>query len=211
MRRVALTIVLLASSAHPMRAQAKLREYRPEIILTLPRVRGFGMTLLLDERLAMDDLAPNEIILGVGFVTPQVRRMSGAVEIRQVKLISGVVEHRYIPTFYANAPLPLGLELRNRLRFEMRVASGVWSHRYTNRSTVGHEVEVGGHHAFPYGQIDLGYDSRYDRLNKRDLSLGVRVPITKKSSIDPFVTRSIDINRTPRMGFTAGAILRVAL
>jgi hypothetical protein len=211
MRRVALTILLLASSALPMRAQVKLREYRPEVILTLPRVRGFGMTLLLDERLAMDNLAPNEIILGVGFVTPQVHRMSGAVEIRQVKLISGVVEHRYIPTFYANAPLPLGMELRNRLRFEMRVANGVWSRRYTNRSTVGHDVDVGGYHAFPYGQLDLGYDSRYDRINKRDLSVGVRMPITTKSSIDPFFTRSIDINRTPRVGYTAGAILRVAL
>lgn len=204
-------MILLAGIAHTVRAQAKLREYRPEVILTLPRVHGFGMTLLLDERLAMSDLAPNEIIFGVGFVTPQRHRMYGAVEIRHVKLISGVVEHRYIPTFYANANLPLGMELRNRLRLEMRAVNGVWSHRYLNRAVVGHEVELGGHAAFPYGQIDVGYDSRFDRLNKRDLSVGVRVPITLKSSIDPFVTRSVDLNRTPRVGVTAGAILRVAL
>lgn len=211
MRRVALTIVFLAGTAPVARAQAPLREYRPEVILTLPRVRGFGMTLLLDERLAMSDLAPNEIVLGVGFVTPQRRRMSAAIELRQVKLHSGAVEHRYIPTFYANTALPLGAELRNRLRFEMRAVDGVWSRRYTNRSIVGHEVDVGGRAAFPYGQLDVGYDSRYDRLNKRDLSVGVRVPITPKSSIDPFLTRSTDLNRTPRIGVTAGAILRVAL
>jgi hypothetical protein len=128
-----------------------------------------------------------------------------------VKLYSGAVEHRYIPTLYANAALPKGMELRNRLRFEMRVVDGVWSRRYTNRSIVGHEVFLGGRPAFPYGQADFGYDSRFDRINKRDFSVGVRVPITPKSSIDPFVTRSNDINRAPRVGVTAGLILRVAL
>ena len=210
MRRAVFAALFLAAAVRPSDAQT-LHEYRPEVILTLPRVHGFGMTLLLDERLAISDLAPNEVILGVGLVTPQKNRMSAALELRQVKLISGAVEHRYIPTFYANAAMPLGLELRNRLRFEMRVVNGVWSRRYIERATVGHEVAVGGRTAFPYGQADIGYDSRYDRLNKRDLSAGVRVGVTRTSSIDPFVTRSIDINRTPRAGFTAGAILRVAL
>ena len=88
MRRVVFTALLLLAASRPCDAQT-LREYRPEVILTLPRVHGFGMTLLLDERLAMSNLAPNEIILGVGLVTPQKNRMSGALEVRQVKMISG--------------------------------------------------------------------------------------------------------------------------
>lgn len=211
MRRAFLASLLIATLAPSTSAQSTLHEYRPEVILTLPRVRGFGMTLLLDERLAMSDLAPNEVIMGVGLVTPQVHRASLAFEVRQVKMITGVVEHRYIPTLYANAGLPAGFDLRTRTRFEMRVAARTWSQRYINRAAVGHDVMVGDRAVFPYVQSDVYYDSKVDDLNRIDGTVGVRVPLTSGSSIDPFLTRSSDKYRTPRVGITLGTILRVAL
>src|SRR5258708_27743770 len=114
MRSVTLAVLLVAA-APVARAQDALHEYRPEIIVTLPRVNGFGVTLLLDDRLAMKDLTTVESIFGLGLVTPKVHRMSAAIEARQVKQIDGTIEHRYIPTFYADAPLPAGFELRNRI------------------------------------------------------------------------------------------------
>ena len=211
MRRVFFAPLLLVSLARSVSAQPTLREYRPEIILTLPRLNGYGMTLLVDERLDMSNLATNELILGVGFVTPQVHRVGVGVEIRQVKMISGVVEHRYIPTFYVNHGLPAGFDLRTRTRFETRVAAGRWSQRYTNRAAVGHDVTIGDRAIFPYVQSDVSYDSRVDDLNRIDGTVGVRVPLTSGTSIDPFLTRSSDSYRTPRVGITAGALLRVAL
>ena len=212
MRRVVFFApLLLVALATRVSAQTTLREYRPEIILTLPRVHGFGVTLLIDERLDMRDLAPNEVILGVGFATPQVHRMSVALEIRQVKMISGVLEHRYIPTFYANHGLPAGFDLRTRTRFETRVAARRWSQRYINRAAIGHDVMVGDRAVFPYVQSDVSYDSRVDDLNRIDGTVGVRVPLTSGSSIDPFFTRSRDKYRTPRVGITLGAVLRIAL
>lgn len=212
MRRALPALVLLAALATNSSAQSILHEYRPEVIITLPRVHGYGLMLLLDERLAMSDLAPNEVILGVGVVSPQFsHRSSAALEVREVKMLNGSVEHRYIPTLYTNIPLPMDFELRDRARFEMRIIAGVWSQRYINRFTVGHDVSVGDRVAFPYLQLDLAYDSRYDILTRRDAAAGVRVPLGHGASIDPFVTRTSDASRVPLLGIMAGAILRVAL
>ena len=211
MRRVLLAVLLLVSLTRDSAAQHKLHEYRPEIIVTLPRVQGYGVTLLLDERLDMSDEAPNEVQLGVGIVSPQVHRMSVAMELRQVKYITGVVEHRYIPTFYANVGLPAGFDLRTRTRFEARGVAGKWTQRYINRAAIGHDVNVGKRALFPYLQSDLYYDTKYNDLNRIDATVGVRIPITGGASIDPFFARSTDSYRNPKVGLTAGLILRVAL
>lgn len=211
MRRVPLAALLLVSLARESAAQHRLHEYRPEVILTLPRVQGFGVTLLLDERLDMSDEAPNEVQLGVGLVSPQVHRMSVALELRQVKYVTGVVEHRYIPTFYANVGLPAGFDLRTRTRLEARGVAGKWTQRYINRAAIGHDVAVGGRLVFPYLQSDLFYDTKVNDLNRIDATAGVRIPITTGSSIDPFFARSTDSYRNPKVGLTAGLILRVSL
>ncbi|MEO8333482.1 MAG: hypothetical protein ABI664_00820 [bacterium] len=211
MRRVPIALLLLISFTRASAAQHKLREFRPEIIITSPRVHGFGMTFLLDERLDMSDEAVNESQVGIGVVTPQVHRMSLAMELRQVKYLSGVVEHRYVPTFYANAGLPAGFDLRTRTRFEARGVAGKWTQRYINRAAIGHDVDVGHRAVFPYVQSDLYYDTKYNDLNRIDATVGVRVPITSGSSVDPFFARSTDSYRNPKVGLTAGLILRVAL
>ena len=211
MRRVLLPLLLVVSVVREAKAQPTLHEYRPEVILTLPRVYGFGMTFLLDERLDMSNGAPNEVQLGVGIVTPQVHRMSAALELRQVKLLNGIVEHRYIPTFYANAGLPAGFDLRTRTRIEARTIAGRWTQRYINRAAIGHDILVGDRPVFPYVQSDVFYDKRFDDISRVDETVGVRIPITLGSSIDPFIARSSDSYRTPRVGITAGLILRVAL
>lgn len=204
-------MLLTAALATSIGAQSTLHEYRPEVIVTLPRVSGFGVTLLLDERLAMSDLAPTEVMVGMGLVTPQLYRASLAFEVRQVHQINGAIEHRYIPTLYANMALPAGFELRTRTRYEMHASPGQWSRRYISRAAVGHEVMVGDRLVFPYVQSDVYYDTKYDDLNRIDGTVGIRVPLTSGSSIDPFVLRSRDKYRSPQVGIQLGTILRVAL
>jgi hypothetical protein len=211
MRRVFLALLLFALSAPSMNAQSPIHEYRPEIVVTLPRVYGFGLTMLLEEHLAMSDLAPNEVHYGLGVVTPQFHHASAAFEARQVKMINGTVEHRYIPTLYANVPLPYGFELRDRARFEIRDIDRAWSRRYMNRSAFGRDVTVGDRALFPYAQLDFSYDTRFGRMNRREQTAGVRVPLSRGTSIDPYFTRQGDTNRTPYLLYAAGAILRVAL
>ena len=211
MRRAFFALLLLAVLAPSSSAQSTIHEYRPEIIVTLPRVHGFGLTMLLDEHLAMSDIAPNEVQLGMGVVTPQFHRASAAFEVRRVKMINGTFEHRYIPTLYANVRLPHGFELRDRVRLELRDIAGTWSRRYLNRSAFGHELTAGDRALFPYAQFDFSYDTRFGRLNRREQTVGLRVPLSRGTSIDPFFTRQSDTNRTPLLLLAAGVIVRMAL
>ncbi|MDB4913205.1 MAG: hypothetical protein JWM95_849 [Gemmatimonadetes bacterium] len=210
MRSVIVASLFALTSASVAQPQA-LKEYRPEIILTLPRVHGFGLQLVLDDRLSMDDVIPNERIMGGGIVSPVFHGMSLLMEAKQVRERDGTFEHRYVPTLYANVELPAGFELRNRNRWEIRDIKTEWSHRLINRSAIGHTVMAAGHPFFPYGQVDVFYDTRYGMLNRHDFTVGMRTPLLGATSIDPFFTRTIDIRRTPRLALTTGAILRVPL
>jgi hypothetical protein len=80
-----------------------------------------------------------------------------------------------------------------------------------NRSAFGHEVMAGDRALFPYAQLDFSYDTRFGALNRRDRTVGVRVPLSRGTSIDPFFTRQSDTRRTPLLLYAAGAIVRVAL
>jgi hypothetical protein len=211
MRSVLLASLALLASATLCSAQSRLNEYRTEIIVTLPRVRGFGVLMLMDQRLGMSDLSVHETILGTGVISPQFHRMSVALEARHVKSGSGTVEQRYIPTFYFNLPLPAGFELRDRNRFEFRDVNGTWSRRYINRTAIGHNVAALHRMIFPYIQSDAVFDARSDSWTRLDGTVGVRTPLVGATSIDTFLTRSSDINRVPRVGVTLGALLRVPL
>src|SRR3954470_7396677 len=97
MRRVVLA--LLFAAAGTGRAQGAIHEYRPEIVLTLPRVQGFGLQLLLEQHLATSNLAPNELTQGIGISSPVLYdplALRFAMEVRQV-IMPAVTEHRYIP------------------------------------------------------------------------------------------------------------------
>ena len=210
MRLAPLTPVLLAIVSANAGGQATIHEYRPEIIVTSPRVHGFGAQFLYEQHLETGTLAPHERIQGVGIVSPVFLHVRAAVEVRQVQQPT-FVERRYIPTIFSTVPLRGGFELRNRTRVEIRDINRVWSQRYQNRSAFGHGIDVLGTDVFTYGQLDLSYDSRFSSLNRIDKSVGVRVPITSGSSIDTFVTRQDDTRRTSHTLIAGGALLRVAL
>lgn len=210
MRTVSCATLLLIMGAATALAQGAVREYRPEIIVTSPRVHGIGAQLLVEQHLAMGDLAPNERIIGVGLVSPVVLHVRAALEARQVMQPS-VLEHRYIPTIFSTVPLRGGFEARNRTRVEIRDVDRSWSRRWQHRSAIGHDVGIAGAGAFPYAKFDLSYDSRYRTLNRTDKTVGVRVPVTGAASIDTFFTRQDDTRRTVRTLFAGGALLRIAL
>ncbi|CAN5915829.1 hypothetical protein BH11GEM1_BH11GEM1_01070 [soil metagenome] len=202
--------LLVVAGAATAGAQATIREYRPEVIVTSPRARGFGAQVLAEQHLAMGDLAPNERILGLGVVSPVFLHVRAALEARQVKQPT-VLEHRYIPTIYSTIPLGSGCEARNRTRGEIRDVDRTWSRRWQHRSTVGRDVAIAGTEVFTYGQFDLSYDSRFRTLNRTEKTVGFRVPVSGAASIDTFFTRQDDTRRGPHTLIVGGALLRIAL
>lgn len=210
--RPAFLAIMLCLTASICSAQGEFHEYRTEVVITSPRVHGFGALFVLDERLAMADLAPNEVNVGGGVISPQYRHVSAAVEIRHVKTLNGRVEVRYVPTLYFNIPLPAGFELRDRNRFEIRDIEGTWSRRYVNRTAVGHDVWVAGHSYWPYAQSDTYLDVRSHDVTRFDATGGVRTTVLHSgTSVDFFAAHGNDRTRTPHTGITAGMVLRVQL
>jgi hypothetical protein len=210
MRLALLAPVLLAALSTAASAQSAIHEYRPEVVITSPRVHGFGGQFLYEQHLETETLAPNERIIGVGIVVPPFHGLRGALEVRQVQMPT-VLEHRYIPTIFTTVPLAAGFELRSRTRVEVRDINGTWSQRWQDRSAFGHDVDVAGVPVFAYGQFDLSYDSRFSTLNRIDKAVGARVPLFAGTSLDTFFARQDDTRRTPRILYATGAILRVVL
>ncbi len=210
MRFTLFASVLVVAGAAAAGAQAAIREYRPEIIVTSPRVRGFGAQLLVEQHLAMGTFAPNERILGVGVVSPVFLHLRAALEARQV-MRPTELELRYIPTILSTIPLWHGFEARNRTRVEIRDVDRTWSRRWQQRSTIGRDVAIAGTDVFTYGQFDLSYDSRFRTLNRTEKTVGVRVPVSATASIDTFFSRQDDTRRSPHTLIVGGALLRIAL
>lgn len=210
MRLSLLAPFLIAAASPRMFAQTVIREYRPELAVTSPRIDGFGLTFLVEQHLEMETLFPNERILGFGMVSPAFHHVSAAFETRQVHL-NGNLEHRYLPILNSTLPLPAGFELRDRARIEMRDINRVWSRRYQNRAAVGHLVDAGSRELFPYVQVELSYDSRFAELNRRDVAFGVRIPMGAGISVDTSIGRQSDTRRTPLLLLAGNAIIRVAL
>ena len=204
-------LVLVMSLIGPsLRAQAA-REYRPEIIVTLPRWHGVGLLVVDEEHLDMHDLAHNERQRGAGIVSPSYEHGFAAVEMREIRQTTGVIEHRWIPTVNTVFALGGGVELRDRVRVELRDIAGSWSRRYQDRAILMRPVDVRGVAYAPYVHYDLSYDTRFAVLNRREAAVGVRIPVGHGMSVDSFLMRQTDTRRDVEALVAAGVILRVAL
>jgi hypothetical protein len=206
-----LLVLAFALVAPALAAQEALHEYRPEIIITLPRWHGVGVTIIGEQHVATDDLAPTERQQGMGVVSPPFAHGSFGVELRQVTLANGVVEHRWQPQANLVAELGGGLELRNRTRLELRDIAGEWSRRYQNRAAVHYPVRAAGRTLSPYVYYDLSYDTRFAVLNRREYAAGMRVPLGYGVNVDSFLMRQTDTRRPVYALVAVGMIVRVAL
>src|SRR4051812_13981623 len=96
-------------------AQAVGHEFRPELVLTSPRVNGFGLQLLWEQHLEGSEFEPIEKIRGVGVSGPLFGHFRPVIEVREVKQPLQE-EHRFIPSLFSTFTLPNEFELRSRTR-----------------------------------------------------------------------------------------------
>lgn len=203
--------VFITLAAPAARAQEPSHEYRPQLVVTLPRWHGAGLSLLEEQHLRTAELGPVERQHGVTLLLPAGALGIPTVELRQVVSGAGLVEHRYIPTLTQIVPVATRLELRNRIRAELRDVAGNWSRRYQDRVTLLRTLTIDGHDMQPYGHVALSYDSRYSALTRREGALGVRIPLTNGASLDPFLMRQTDSRRAIPTIVATGLTMRVVL
>jgi hypothetical protein len=198
-------------AAHVTRAQAPSHEYRPQIVVALPRWHGVALALMTEQHLETAGLGPVERQQGVSLLGPGLELGSASVELRQVVSGAGLVEHRYIPTVNLTSALGPRFELRDRARVEVRDIAGSWSRRYQNRLILTRIVSPTGRKLLPYGYVELSYDSRYDALARREGGLGIRIPLAGGTSLDPFLMRQTDSHRAVPTIVATGLTMRVML
>jgi hypothetical protein len=204
-------LLLLTAAARAATAQGTTQEYRPEINLSLPRWHGARLGVVVEQHLETDSFGPAERQQGIVLGGPELDLVGASVELRQVIGSTGIVEHRYIPAVTATAHLGAGVDLRDRMRVELRDIAGEWSKRYQNRATMERATPIAGLRLQPFGYFDLSYDTRYDVLNRREAGIGVRVPVAPGTTVEPFVMRQTDTRKTIDAIVAIGARLRVLL
>lgn len=193
------------------RAQDASHEYRPQIVITSPRWHGAAMAVLEEQHLRTAELGPVERQHGITLLLPRSPLGIPSLEMRQVVSGAGLVEHRYIPTITQFVTLAPQLELRNRIRAEVRDVAGTWSRRYQERVTLLRALNVRGHDLQPYGHVAVSYDSRYSALTRREGAVGIRIPMMNGTSLDPFLVRQTDSRRAIPTIVGTGLTMRVIL
>jgi hypothetical protein len=207
-RIIALLLLFLPLAA---RGQAPSHEYRPELIITLPRWHGAALALLEEQHLHTTGLDAVERQHGVILSAPRVSAGVASLELRQVVAGSGLVEHRYVPSFSSTLVLAPRVELRNRVHVELRDIAGTWSQRYQERVTLARTLTVGHTTMQPYGHLALSYDSRYATISRREVALGFRLPLADRQVLEPFLLRQTDTRRPVPTIVATGLTMRVAL
>ncbi len=192
-------------------AQTAPREYRPQVYVTSPYWHGLALSVMTEQRMAMGNLMPMERSQGGAVGTRSFDHGSGALEIRQIRLVGGTIEHRYSPSITLVGPLGAGMQLRDRVRLEMRDVAGTWSRRYQNRGQLEHRMNAYGVSFTPYAFHDISYDTRYSVWNRRQAGVGARVNVSHGTVVEPFWVVQTDTRKTDGTVRAVGMILRVSL
>lgn len=203
--------VCLLFGAPVAAAQTASREYRPQLFITSPAWHGMALTIMTEQRMAMDNLMPTERSQGAGIGSQNFEHGSAAFELRQVRLTGGVIEHRYSPSVTLASGVGIGFVLRDRVRVEMRDIAGTWSRRYQNRATLERRVGVHGTAVTPYVFHDISYDTRFSVWNRRQGGIGARVTVSHGLAVEPFWMEQTDTRKTDGTVRAIGLNLRVAL
>jgi len=121
---------------------------------------------------------------------------------------SHVREHRGSLDFNARMPLGEKFQLSERNRVELRRIDGIISGRYRNRLQVERQFRVHEHKVIPYLADEVFYDGRFHIWNRNRIYAGVRVPLNKHFSMDPYYLDQHDVRDRP---FTRRHVIALSL
>jgi uncharacterized protein DUF2490 len=100
-------------------------------------------------------------------------------------------ENRFMLDAALRFPLLAKFRGSDRNRGDLREIGSEWSRRYRNRLRIERPIEA-RHDPLPYFSVEATYDSRYDRWNRKEYTLGCEVDLGHDSGLDFSVVRQID-------------------
>lgn len=106
--------------------------------------------------------------------------------------------------------LPGKLVFADRNRAEFRWLHGEYSFRYRNRIRFERDAKLAGLELVPYGSAEIYYDTRYDEFNRARFIVGVEIPMTSNTMVEPYLSRQNDRKSSPRHVNALGLTLSVS-
>jgi len=100
-------------------------------------------------------------------------------------------ENRFMLDATVRFPLVEKFRGSDRNRGDVREIGSEWSRRYRNRLRIERPIET-KHEPLPYFSAEATYDSRYDRWNRKEYTLGCELDLGNDSGLDFSLARQID-------------------
>lgn len=105
-------------------------------------------------------------------------------------------------------PLKSKVVISDRNRGEVNFSSGDVGWRYRNRLQLEREVTIRSYHPTPYANVEVYYDSRYQKWSSTAIKGGCQFPIRSHSEIDLYYKHENNTGPTPNQQLNAiGVIL----
>jgi len=148
-------------------------------------------------------------------------RLNGVDE-SKTRFILLSVGYRYLPAsdapetnrvlMVATPRLPLTWELviSDRNRGELNFSNGQLTWRYRNRLQLEREITIRSYHPTPYANVEVYYDSKFQKWSSTAIEAGSQFPIGKQSEIDVYYEHQNNTGTPPNQQVNAiGTILNL--
>ncbi|MEO6724603.1 MAG: DUF2490 domain-containing protein [Blastocatellia bacterium] len=204
-----LLALLLACLGSPAFAQSsdlqRDTQIWPDTTISFKLKNNFSLFLFGTVRLGRDDSALISQQAGIGLTRGFGKHFSTSFSYRYVANEptpgKSSTEHRVFADFTPRTPLKFGINVSDRNRTEWRNINEKISWRYRNRLQFerpsslplwGHERKI-----TPYISGEAMYDTRYRTLNRTQMYIGARLPISKHATLDGFYMKQWDARTRP--------------
>lgn len=158
-------------------------------------VWAFGSVRLFND---VSRLAEKQVGGGVNYAPSKYLSIGPAYRFVATQLTSS--RHTRENRWWLDATLKVPLRrltVSDRSRFEIRRIAGTWSERYRNRLQVERELSFDGHRITPFAAVEAFYDTRFSAWNRKRLYVGVRIPLSRHVSLEPYFMRQRDSRTAP--------------
>jgi len=105
--------------------------------------------------------------------------------------------HQVLMVATPRFPLKSKLVVSDRNRGELNFSNGDLTWRYRNRLQIEREIAIRSYRLAPYANVEVYYDSKYQKWSSTAIEAGCEFPIRERSAIDFYYEHENNTGRAP--------------
>jgi Protein of unknown function (DUF2490) len=203
---------------------------RPQTLQFLPEINTYvsidpGVRFAFQAKQTRENGVPTQAELGpsIEFYWRPLKKLTpNGVDEAKTRFILLSFGYRYLPSSSAPAtnrilliatprfPLRSKVVISDRNRGELNFSNGDLTWRYRNRLQLEREMTIRSYHPTPYVDVEVYYDSKYQKWSSTVIEAGSQFPIPKHSEIDLYYQHQNNTGTAPNRQLNAiGLILNL--